>query len=101
LNVLTTPLTAAVVREKTKYYLGFYVVYFLGWYALLYVVGYSKVGKDKADELYEQSNKSSNYKACARHTVRGHVGASASTLECIYENNKKLKEALILVSAPL
>ena len=99
-NFLDTALTAAVVREKTKYYLVFYVAYFLGWYVLLYIAGYSRIGKDKASELYRVSHKKGSYKTCAKQTDEAsrHAGTAVSMLKEIYSNNKRLKAILKMVS---
>jgi len=97
INLLETTLTAAVVRDKTKYYLGFYVIYFFCWYALLYIAGYSRIGKDKVNELYRDACKIGYYKSSTKQAVKKPTTA-VSVLREIYDNNERLQELLKLVS---
>ena len=97
-NFLTTSLTAEVVREKTKYYLGIYVVYFLSWYVVLYIFGYCRIGKDRANELYRVSHKMGKYKICAKQTDNGSINTAGSILGVIYSKNRRLKDVLKMVS---
>ncbi len=58
---LESPLTSKVVQDKTNYYLGAFVAYFLSIYLCLYLFSFTKIGKATAYSLYNSSYDSKFY----------------------------------------
>ncbi len=55
------PLNDKVVKEKTKYYLGTFVGYFLGIYVCMYLFSFTNYGKITARKLYDTAFQSQLY----------------------------------------
>ncbi len=60
-NLLDTPMTSAVVKAKTRYYLGFFVGYFISFYICLYLYSFTNYGKGRARQLYDSAYQSQRY----------------------------------------
>ncbi len=88
-NLLSVPLTAAVVKEKTEYYLGSFIAYFAAIYICLYLFSFTNYGKVTARKLYDASFKSQEYMHRSTH-VSNDQNVSMPSIRNMYIKNQNL-----------
>ncbi len=90
-NFLEVPLSDEVVKEKTRYYLGTFVGYFLGIYVCMYLFSSTNFGRATARRLYSTSFQSQLHQNIV---TKRELPSDIPCIRSVYKSNGSIRDVI-------